>query len=35
VRVEGPLPRPAGFRTTATFREAAEAVSDMLAEAGQ
>jgi len=35
VRVEGPLPRPAGFRTTPVFREAAEAVSAMLAEATQ
>lgn len=32
VRVEAPSPRPEGFRTTAVFREAAEAVSSLLAE---
>ncbi len=31
--VPGPLPRPAGFRITAFFREAAEAVSQQLAAA--
>jgi NitT/TauT family transport system ATP-binding protein len=30
VRVEAPLPRPPGFRTTALFRETAEAVSGLL-----
>ncbi|HEY8617113.1 ABC transporter ATP-binding protein [Phenylobacterium sp.] len=30
--VAGPLPRPPGFRTTAAFRETAEAVSSLLAE---
>jgi len=30
--VAGPLPRPAHFRTTGTFRAAAEAVSDLLAQ---
>lgn len=30
--VEGPLPRPAGFRTTAGFRRSVEAVSRALAE---
>jgi NitT/TauT family transport system ATP-binding protein len=29
--VEGPLPRPAGFRTTAAFRQTAETVSALLA----
>jgi NitT/TauT family transport system ATP-binding protein len=29
--VVGPLPRPAGFRTTEAFRAAAEQVSDLLA----
>lgn len=33
VAVEGPLPRPAGFRTTKGFRDAAEAVSAALASA--
>ena len=28
--IDAPLPRPAGFRTTAPFREAAEAVSGAL-----
>jgi len=32
VAVEGPVIRPAGFRTTAAFRETAEAVSRLLAE---
>jgi NitT/TauT family transport system ATP-binding protein len=32
VEVEGPLPRPAGFRTTAVFRRTVEAVSKALAE---
>ena len=32
-RVEAPTPRPAGFRTTALFRNAAEAISDRLAAA--
>jgi NitT/TauT family transport system ATP-binding protein len=31
IAVPGPLPRPAGFRVTAPFREAAEAVSTLLA----
>jgi NitT/TauT family transport system ATP-binding protein len=30
--VEGPIPRPPGFRTTAAFRATAEAVSAALAE---
>ena len=30
--VEGPMPRPAGFRTTEVFRRTAEAVSDLLAK---
>jgi len=30
--VEGPMPRPAGFRTTEFFRRTAEAVSDLLAK---
>jgi NitT/TauT family transport system ATP-binding protein len=33
VRVEAPLPRPAGFRVTAAFRASAEEVSDALAAA--
>ncbi len=32
-RVEAPTPRPAGFRTTALFRDAAEAISERLAAA--
>jgi NitT/TauT family transport system ATP-binding protein len=32
VAVEGPLPRPAGFRTTPAFRKTAEAVSHGLAQ---
>ncbi|MDB5495780.1 MAG: transporter, ATP-binding protein, partial [Phenylobacterium sp.] len=32
VAVEGPLPRPAGFRTTAAFRRTVEAVSKALAQ---
>jgi NitT/TauT family transport system ATP-binding protein len=32
VVVEGPSPRPAGFRTTETFRQAVEAVSTRLAQ---
>lgn len=32
--VEGPAPRPSGFRTTAGFRLAAESISDRLARAG-
>jgi NitT/TauT family transport system ATP-binding protein len=32
VQVEGPEPRPAGFRTTQLFRDAAEAVSGLLAK---
>ena len=32
--VEGPAPRPPGFRTTAEFRATAERVSDLLAQAG-
>ncbi len=32
-RIEGPMPRPAGFRTTAGFRETAEKVSHDLAVA--
>jgi NitT/TauT family transport system ATP-binding protein len=31
IRVEGPLPRPAGFRTSAGFRATVEAVSQALA----
>jgi NitT/TauT family transport system ATP-binding protein len=31
--IDGPMPRPAGFRTTAQFRLAAEAVSNQLAAA--
>lgn len=34
VAIKGPLIRPAGFRTTEAFRHAAEAVSDLLAQAG-
>jgi NitT/TauT family transport system ATP-binding protein len=34
VAVEGPAPRPPGFRTTAAFRATAERVSDLLAKAG-
>lgn len=34
IAVEGPLPRPAGFRTTPIFRATAERVSDLLAQAG-
>jgi NitT/TauT family transport system ATP-binding protein len=34
VPVEGPAPRPPGFRTTAAFRATAERVSDLLAKAG-
>jgi len=33
LKVEGPLPRPPGFRTTAAFREQAEAVSALLSQA--
>ena len=33
--VEGPLPRPPGFRTTPGFREAAEAVSHLLAQGAE
>jgi NitT/TauT family transport system ATP-binding protein len=32
VAVDGPLPRPAQFRTTETFRATAEAVSELLAQ---
>lgn len=32
IRIDAPLPRPAGFRVTATFREASEAVSSLLAK---
>jgi NitT/TauT family transport system ATP-binding protein len=32
-RVEAPTPRPVGFRTTALFRDAAEAISNRLAAA--
>ncbi|RAK58775.1 ABC transporter ATP-binding protein [Phenylobacterium hankyongense] len=32
--VDGPLPRPAGFRTTPQFRQTVEAVSDLLAAGG-
>lgn len=32
--IEGPMPRPASFRATAGFREAAEAVSESLARSG-
>jgi len=31
--VEGPLPRPPGFRTSETFRRTAELVSGLLASA--
>ncbi|HQR91664.1 MAG TPA: ATP-binding cassette domain-containing protein, partial [Caulobacter sp.] len=34
VAIKGPLIRPAGFRTTEAFRQAVEAVSDLLAQAG-
>ncbi|MDB5467533.1 MAG: transporter ATP-binding protein [Phenylobacterium sp.] len=34
VAVDGPLPRPAGFRTTPQFRQTVEAVSDLLAAGG-
>ncbi|WP_421736995.1 ABC transporter ATP-binding protein [Caulobacter sp.] len=34
VSIEGPIVRPPGFRTTEAFRQAAEAVSDLLAQAG-
>lgn len=34
VSIEGPIVRPPGFRTTEAFRQAAEAVSDLLAHAG-
>ncbi|ALL12645.1 ABC transporter ATP-binding protein [Caulobacter henricii] len=34
VTIQGPLVRPAGFRTTETFRQAVEAVSGLLAQAG-
>ena len=34
VTVAGPQVRPSGFRTTDAFRQAAEAVSDLLAQAG-
>jgi len=30
--VEGPIPRPPGFRTTEAFRRTAEAVSGLLAK---
>ncbi|MCE3289432.1 MAG: transporter ATP-binding protein, partial [Caulobacter sp.] len=32
--IEGPMPRPEGFRTTAGFRQAAETVSGLLAGGG-
>jgi NitT/TauT family transport system ATP-binding protein len=32
-RIEAPIPRPAGFRTSATYREACEHVSAALAHA--
>lgn len=35
VAIDGPLQRPAGFRTTDTFRAAAEAVSTLLAAASE
>ena len=35
VKVSGPLPRPTGFRTTQGFREAAEAVSALLAQGSE
>jgi len=35
VMIDAPLRRPAGFRTTQTFRTAAEAVSDLLAGASE
>lgn len=34
ITVEGPAPRPPGFRTTPAFRATAERVSDLLAQAG-
>lgn len=34
VSIESPIVRPPGFRTTEAFRQAAEAVSDLLAQAG-
>jgi NitT/TauT family transport system ATP-binding protein len=33
--IEAPVPRPAAFRTSALFRDAAEAISDRLAGAGK
>ena len=35
VRIDAPLPRPAGFRTRAVFTEAAEAVSALLARGAE
>ncbi|WP_304164127.1 ABC transporter ATP-binding protein [Phenylobacterium aquaticum] len=35
VRVEAPLPRPPGFRATEVFREASEAVSQLLAQGAE
>jgi NitT/TauT family transport system ATP-binding protein len=35
VRVEAPLPRPAGFRTWPVFTEAAEAISALLAKGAE
>ena len=32
IHIDAPLPRPAGFRVTAIFREASEAVSNLLAK---
>jgi len=34
IAIDGLLPRPPGFRTTADFRATAERVSDLLAQAG-
>lgn len=35
IAIEGAVPRPPGFRTTAAFRAAAEAVSELLATASE
>jgi NitT/TauT family transport system ATP-binding protein len=34
VTIDGPTVRPPGFRTTEAFRDAAETVSSLLAQAG-
>jgi NitT/TauT family transport system ATP-binding protein len=35
VRIDAPLPRPAGFRATEVFREASERVSALLAQGSE